>query len=78
MEDQGKYQKGFNDGHRLAQYQPELWEKVKSSLSQENDYEKGLIEGALEFQQNKEKTRGEELENIRNGKDKDRDLTPTR
>jgi hypothetical protein len=73
MEQDATYIKGFNSGYKLAEFNPELWDKLKSSLSQGNEFERGLVEGAQEFRQNKEKMRGDELKNIRNGKDRERD-----
>lgn len=79
MEDEKTYIKGFNSGYKLSQFTPELWEKLKPSLSKANEYEKGLIEGAEEFLRTKEKDRFEELGSIRKQKDNrvDRDISRT-
>jgi len=58
------YVKGFNDGYKLAKFQPELFEKLKESLSQDNEYDTGILAGAEQWQQEKEKQRLAELDQL--------------
>jgi len=61
---------GFNDGYRLSLYSNHLYEKLKGSLHKENEYEGGLIEGALEADKERERQRMKQLENLRGDDDK--------
>ncbi len=76
MEQQPNYIKGFNDGYKLAKYQPELYEKLRDSLSEGNEYERGVLEGSREFEKEKDKEKGrmEELNSLRESKDKAKDM----
>ena len=78
MEVEKSYTQGFNAGFKLAEYQPELWEKLKPSLSMDSEYERGILEGAAEYETKKEKTRENDLENIRKSKDKDKTISKDR
>ena len=73
MEGELSYIKGFNSGFKLKQFNPELYEKLKPSLSAENDFEKGVLEGAEEYEKSKMKSREDELENMRKPKSQDQD-----
>ena len=64
-EQQQTYIKGFNDGYKLAKFNPELLAKIQPSLSEGVEYDRGLIEGVKEWEQEKVKTRAAELENLR-------------
>jgi len=78
MEEQEKtYVMGFNQGYKLAKFQPELVEKLQISLSEGIEYERGLIDGIKELQREKEKGRTEELNNLREskGQEQDKDLS---
>jgi len=55
MEQEPNYLTGYNQGYRLAQYSPELVEKLLPSLSSENEYEEGLFSGIEKYQQEKRK-----------------------
>lgn len=74
MEQERNYIGGFNVGYKLAQYNPELWEKLKPSLSQESDYERGVLEGADEFEKTREKSREADLEKISDKKEQKKDF----
>ncbi|MBS1686302.1 MAG: hypothetical protein JSS76_16285 [Bacteroidetes bacterium] len=79
MEQQSKtYIDGFNVGFKMRQYNPELLEKLKPSLSSEKDYERGVIEGAEEYDRTKQKTNEQDFENIRNNNDKTKSLEQSR
>jgi hypothetical protein len=67
------YLKGFNDGYKLARYQPEILKKIQDSLSEGVEYERGLIAGVQEWQQEKTKTRESELKELR---DNNQELGP--
>jgi hypothetical protein len=77
MEQSQEYIKGFNNGYKMAKYKPELVEQMGDSIKGVNDYEKGLLGGIKEYQQEQEKLRIDELLDIRKskGKGKDRDIT---
>ena len=78
MEEQEKtFITGFNHGYKLAKFQPDLVEKVKASLSENVEYERGLIEGIKEWEREKQKTRSDELNNLREskGQEQDKDLS---
>ncbi|MCW3128260.1 MAG: hypothetical protein JWO03_3918 [Bacteroidetes bacterium] len=62
MEQEPNYVKGFNDGYKLARYSPDLFEKLKESLSQDKDYDSGVLAGAEQWEKEKEKQRLAELE----------------
>jgi hypothetical protein len=64
------HMQGFNDGYKLNLYSPHLFEKLKDSLSQENEYEGGLIDGALEADKERERQRMKQLESLRGDGDK--------
>lgn len=56
MEQEEKdYTKGFNNGYLLAQHQPELLNKISSSLDRNNSYCDGLMSGKEEFEIEKAK-----------------------
>jgi hypothetical protein len=75
MEQEATYIKGFNSGYKMAEYNPALWEKLKPSLSKEtSDYERGVLEGAEEFERMQTKDREQDIENIQLQKAKGKDL----
>ena len=74
MEQEQTYLKGFNDGYKLAKYSPDLYEKLKDSLSADVEYDKGIIAGAEQWQQEKESQRLKELGELDQGKDQEQDL----
>ena len=74
MEQEQTYLKGFNDGFKLAKYSPDLYEKLKDSLSADVEYDKGIIAGAEQWQQEKESQRLKELGELDQGKDQEQDL----
>ena len=67
--------KGFNDGYKLAKFNPELLAKIQPSLSEDVEYDRGLLEGAKEWAQEQEQTRADELSNLRKGPNQEHDLT---
>jgi hypothetical protein len=74
MADELTYTKGFNAGYKLQKYSPELFEMLKDSLGQENEYNRGLKEGAAQADKEKEQQRMQELESIQNDQSKEQDL----
>lgn len=66
MEEDQTYIKGFNAGYKLAQFTPDLWGKLRPSLSGGNEYEKGVIDGAEEHARTKQKEREKDLASLRN------------
>lgn len=70
MEDK-KYLDGYNQGYRLNLYSPELFDKLKDSLNAENEYESGLLEGALEADKERERQRLKQLQSLTADKDKE-------
>lgn len=70
------YIKGFNDGYKLAKFQPELWAKLKPSLNNGVEYEKGILEGAnqIEMEKGIEQNRLKDLDNIRGVKKQEQNL----
>ena len=76
MEEQEKnYVDGFNAGYKLGKYQPDLVEKIQSSLNESVEYERGLLEGLREWEREKEKIREAELNSLREeGQDQEQDI----
>ena len=75
---EGLYLKGFNDAYKLAKYQPELMAKVQPSIQGGDEYEKGFLEGAKQYEKEKgqeksiEDDRMKDLHNLRQkGKDRE-------
>jgi hypothetical protein len=68
------YTKGFNQGYKLARYSPEIFEKLKESLHQENEFDKGILEGAEQWNKEKEQNRLAELNQLSQEPDRQKDL----
>ena len=66
-----RYIKGFNHGYLLAKYKPFLL-KGLSSTKTVNEYVLGILEGKLEFEQNRIKSRSQELHKLQILKKKNR------
>ncbi|MBS1617394.1 MAG: hypothetical protein JST76_02695 [Bacteroidetes bacterium] len=73
MAQEKTYLEGFNVGFRMRQYNPELWEKLKPSLNNENDFERGVSEGAEEYEKTKTQTREDEINKIRSNKNQEKE-----
>lgn len=74
MEQEKKtYLSGFNCGYRLTLYTPELFDKIKASLNEKDDYDKGLLEGALQADKERGKSRLQELDGINRKKGYEQD-----
>jgi hypothetical protein len=71
MEKEPNYMRGFNDGYKLAKYSPQLVDKLMPALSADIEYERGIIEGVNQLEQEKtqEQSRLDEINNIRNSKE---------
>lgn len=52
-----QYQKGFNHGYLLAKHKPELMKQLEKSLTDKNEYTKGILHGRAEYRMEKMKTR---------------------
>jgi len=68
-----KYIKGFNDGYLLKQHKPELIEKLLSTSST-NEYIQGLRDGERTYEQQKVKSRTQEIKDLKSRKSKNRDI----
>jgi hypothetical protein len=68
-----KYIKGFNDGYLLKQHKPELIEKLLSTPST-NEYIQGLRDGERAYEQQKVKSRTQEIKDLKSRKSKNRDI----
>lgn len=68
-----KYIKGFNDGYILKAHKPELLENILNTTSS-NDYIQGLKDGESEFNQQKVKSRTQELDDLKSSKSKNIDF----
>ena len=66
-----KYIKGFNHGFLLAKYKPTLLKNLGNIKSLDN-YVLGILEGKVEFERNKMKSRYKELNKLHILKDKNR------
>ena len=74
MESQDQvYKRGFNHGYLLTKHNPSLINKVAKSIKGNNTYEQSLLDGKQEYEKEIEKSRSEELRNIRN-KNRGREL----
>ncbi|MBS1684009.1 MAG: hypothetical protein JSS76_04600 [Bacteroidetes bacterium] len=72
MEQEEKtYIAGFNAGFKLQRFTPELFEMLRDSLDEARDYDRGLIEGAKEWDREKEKARLAELDQINGEREQD-------
>jgi hypothetical protein len=67
-----KYIKGFNDGYLLKQYKPQLIENLLN-ISSSSDYIQGLKDGERTYNQNKVKSRSQELNKIKLSRDKNKE-----
>lgn len=67
-----KYLKGFNHAYLLKQHKPQLIENILKTTS-ENDYIQGLKDGKHIYEQQKTKSRFQELDDLKN-RDQDREL----
>lgn len=76
MEGEKTYMQGFNAGYKLAAYEPELVAKLRPSLKDVSEYEKGVLEGIAQLE--KEKGKGHErmnqLKQVRESKDKEKGI----
>lgn len=52
-----QYQKGFNHGYLLTKHKPELMKKLEKSLTDKNEYTKGILHGRAEYRMEKMKAR---------------------
>jgi len=52
-----QYQKGFNHGYLLAKHKPELMKQLEKSLTDKNEYTKGILHGRAEYRMEKMKSR---------------------
>ncbi len=68
-----KYLRGFNHAYLLKQHNPKLIEKLLSTTSN-NDYIQGLKDGAQTLEQQKTKSRTQQLQDLKSRRDKDRDI----
>lgn len=68
-----KYLKGFNHAYLLAINDPELLQQILNTDSL-NDYIQGLYDGKLEYEQNRIKTRTQELNKLQIQKNLNKDL----
>lgn len=68
-----KYLRAFNHSFLLKQYNPDLIDGLLTTTSN-NDYIQGLKDGAQTFEQQKTKSRTQQLQNLKSRRDKDRDL----
>ena len=73
MDQEPNYTKGFNDGYKLARYSPDLFEKLKESLSEDRDYDSGVLAGAEQWEKEKEKQRLAELDQMEQGGEQEKD-----
>lgn len=74
-QNEATYIKGFNAGHRLQSFEPELVALLLPSLHDKTDYEKGLRAGVEQRKKELEKEKGRltELSDLRNSKPKDKE-----
>jgi hypothetical protein len=68
------YIKGYNQGYKLRLYSPELYELLIESLTEENDYQRGVLEGAAQAEKEKENERLAELNEITDENEQDQEL----
>jgi len=65
MEQTQLYKKGFNAGYLIAEHEPELYGKLKQSLSPSSEFLSGFIEGGMEIEKHKSRNLLTEMKNIR-------------
>ena len=65
MEQTHLYKKGFNAGHLIAEYEPELYGNLKPSLSPSSEFLVGFIEGGKELEKTKSMSLLTEMKSIR-------------
>ena len=61
-----EYKRGFNHGYLLTKHNPILINKFAKSINGNNTYEQSLLDGKLEYENEIEKSRTNELKSIRN------------
>jgi hypothetical protein len=65
MEQTHLYKKGFNAGYLIAEHEPELFGKLKPSLSPSSEFLAGFIEGGKELEKHKSRSLLTEMKSIR-------------
>lgn len=68
-----KYVKGFNHAYLLAKHKPQIIESIVKTKTQ-NEYIQGLKDGKGAFEQEKIKSRFQEMEKLHSQKDKSHDF----
>lgn len=68
------YIKAFNNAFVLSEFNAHLLEKILQTTT-ENNYIQGLKDGKTIFDLTRQKSRLKDIENLRNSKNIDRDLT---
>jgi len=68
------YTKGFNQGYKIARYSPEIFDMLKDTLSQENEFHKGILEGASQWDKEKEQNRLAELNELSQEQNNEQEL----
>ena len=74
MEEEPTYVKFFNDGYKLAKFQPDLYERIKESLNTENELDQAIMDGAEQWQKEKERQRLAELGDIEETQEPEQDI----
>lgn len=67
------FKRGMNHGYLLAKHRPDLLDGILKANKARDDFIEGLASGKAEYQLGKEKSRLDELQNIRH-KNQDRSL----
>lgn len=65
MVDEKNYTQGFNQGYKLMKYSPDIFDMIHDTLSNDNEWQRGLLEGAEQAKKEKEQERLAELESLR-------------
>lgn len=68
-----KYIKGFNHAYLLKQHKPKLIDSILSTSST-NNYIQGLIDGKYTYEQQKGKSRTQELKDLKSYQSKNNNL----
>lgn len=74
MENEETYVTGYNQGYKLVKYSPELFERIKDTLSEGNEYDRGLLEGAAQAEKEKEQQRLAELQSLQAEQEPEQDM----
>ena len=73
METDKNFLQGYNAGFKLRKFSPELYDLLKDSLNADNEYQKGVIDGAEQADLEAENERLTELNELSEDQEPNKD-----